>query len=61
MYKNNHTTSTKCKYHAAASRPKWCLSLNSKFICRINITNKNKVPTIKCNPLNPVAIKNIDL
>jgi len=23
MYKNNHTTSTKCQYQAAASNPKW--------------------------------------
>jgi len=25
MYKNNQTTSTKCQYHAAASKPKWCV------------------------------------
>ena len=29
------TTSTKCQYHAAASNPKWCAGLNSKFKCRI--------------------------
>ncbi len=24
IYKNNQTTSTKCQYQAAASKPKWC-------------------------------------
>jgi len=25
--KNNHTTSTKCQYHAADSNPKWCVDV----------------------------------
>jgi len=30
IYKNNHTTSTKSQYHAAASTPKWWMLLGQK-------------------------------
>lgn len=60
MNKNNHTTSTKCQYQAAAKNPTWCLALkwflNSRYNMAINII----VPTITCTPWNPVAIKNVD-
>lgn len=60
MYRNNHTTSTKCQYQAAASNPKWW-SLEkwiNKF--RKKQINKNVVPINTCSPWNPVAIKNVD-
>lgn len=54
--KNNHTTSTKCQYHAAASNPKWC-SLVKWFKYNLKRhTIKNNVPTITWKPWNPVAI-----
>jgi len=60
MYKNNHTTSTKCQYHAAASNPKWWIDEKWFIKCRTKQTNKNVVPIITWSPWNPVAIKKED-
>ena len=58
-YKNNHTTSTKCQYHIANSKPKWCFipkwpfhNLNKQYV-------KKHVPIITWKPWNPVATKKI--
>lgn len=59
-YKNNHTTSTKCQYHAAASNPKWWYEEKWFFIERIKQINKKIVPINTWIPWNPVAIKNVD-
>lgn len=58
--KNNHTTSTKCQYHAAASKPKWWVVVKWYFKSLSKHTNKKVVPIITWNPWNPVAIKKLD-
>ena len=57
--KNSHTTSTKCQYHIANSKPKWCFILKCPFHNLIKQINKKKVHTNTWNPWNPVAIKNV--
>jgi len=58
--KNNHTTSTKCQYHALRSNEiKWYEELNSVFIL-FAVIIKNIDPTITWIPWNPVAKKNVD-
>ena len=59
-YKNNHTTSTKCQYQAAASNPKWFSRVKWWFIKRNKQTVINNVPIITWNPWNPVAIKKVE-
>ena len=58
--KNNHTTSTKCQYHAAASKPKWWFFEKCVFKCLIKQTIIKHVPTKTWNPWNPVAMKNVE-
>ena len=60
MYKNNHTTSTKCQYQQANSNPKWWLLEKLPFSKRKKQTIKKKVPTKTWNPWNPVIIKKTD-
>ena len=60
IYKNNHTTSTKCQYHAAASNPKWCLAEKWQLYKRYKHTARNVVPIRTCKPWNPVATKNVE-
>lgn len=60
MYRNSHTTSTKCQYHAAASKPKWWFDEKCRVVCRSRHVIRNVVPMITCSPWNPVAIKNVD-
>jgi len=55
---NNHTTSTKCQYQAANSKPKNELVKKWYWSKRKKHTNKNKVPTNTWKPWNPVIIKN---
>jgi hypothetical protein len=52
--------STKCQYHAAASKPKWWEEEKCNKFIRKNMIIKNKVPIITCNPWKPVAIKKVD-
>lgn len=59
-YRNSQTTSTKCQYQAAASKPKWCFEVKWNFNCRTKHTRRNVEPIITCRPWNPVAIKKVD-
>jgi len=61
MLRNNHITSTKCQYQAAASNPKWWLDVKWYLISRRRQTDKNDDPMITCDPWNPVARKNVEL
>ena len=56
MNKNNQTTSTKCQYQAAASKPKWCFVVKWNFIYLNKQTVKKIVPIITWKPWKPVAI-----
>lgn len=60
MYRNNHTTSTKCQYQAAASNPKWWFDVKWYLISRRRHTSRNVEPIITWRPWNPVATKNVD-
>ena len=44
MNKNNHTTSTKCQYHAAQINPMWCLGEKWSLIFLNKQTIKNRIP-----------------
>lgn len=58
--KNNHTTSTKCQYQAAASNPKWWDDdIRFLFIRKREIIKK-VVPIITWIPWKPVVIKNVE-
>jgi len=58
--RNNQTTSTKCQYQDANSKPKWCLTVKWKFKNLIKQTNIKILPIITCSPCNPVKEKNAD-
>ena len=60
MNKNNHTTSTKCQYQAAASNPTWWEVEKWLTETRNRLTNKKRVPMITWSPWNPVATKNVE-
>ncbi len=60
LNRNNHTTSTKCQYQIAISRPKWCQEVKDELRARTRHTRRNKVPIKTCSPWKPVAIKNVD-
>lgn len=60
VYKNSHTTSTKCQYQAAASNPKWCDEEKWFIMIRIRHIKRNVDPIITWRPWNPVATKNVD-
>ena len=57
MNKNNQTTSTKCQYQAADSKPKWWLLVKWFKTIRIKETHKATVPINTWKPWNPVAMK----
>jgi len=59
-YRQIHTTSTKCQYHAAASNPKWWLFEKWWRYVRIKHTKRNEDPIKTWAPWNPVATKNVD-
>jgi len=59
VYRNNHTTSTKCQYHAAASNLKWWLIASCPLNIRIKLTAKNAVPISTWSPWNPVDTKKV--
>src|SRR5690606_9821127 len=50
MYRPSHTTSTKCQYQAAPSKPKWCSGVKSPRIKRYRITVSIEAPMITWNP-----------
>jgi len=59
-YRNSHTISTKCQYHAAHSNPiVWSLELSFFEFCS-RFVKRNKEPRITWRPWNPVAMKNTD-
>lgn len=60
VYRNNHTTSTKCQYHAAHSNPTMCGDEFLKLLNRISDTVRNVEPIITWIPWKPVAMKNVD-
>ena len=57
--RKSHTTSTKCQYQAAASKPKCCFGVKSPPIARIRHTNRKIVPMMTWKPWKPVAMKNV--
>lgn len=59
-YKQIHTTSTKCQYHAAASNPKWWLVEKWWEIVRHKHTKRKVDPISTWAPWNPVATKNVE-
>lgn len=59
-YRQIHTTSTKCQYQAAASKPKWWDLEKWDIIVRTKHTSRNVDPINTCAPWNPVATKNVD-
>src|ERR1700752_5189531 len=58
--KNNQTTSTKCQYQAAASKPKWRCGVNWPSLARNQHTIRKHVPTITWKPWKPVARKHVE-
>ncbi len=58
--RNSHTTSTKCQYHAAASKPKCCFGVKSPRDARIRQTVRKIVPTMTWKPWKPVAMKKVE-
>ncbi len=57
VYKNSHTTSTKCQYQIDNSTFMWCILLRIPALNR-NIDDVKKiVPTRTCIPWKPVAKK----
>jgi hypothetical protein len=59
-YRQIHTTSTKCQYQAAASKPKWWPVEKCDRIVRRRHTNRNVEPINTWSPWNPVATKNVE-
>ncbi len=59
-YRQIHTTSTKCQYHAAASSLKWCVFEKWVFRVRTRLIDRNRVPIITWTPWKPVDMKKID-
>ncbi len=60
MKRNSQTTSTKCQYQAAASRPKWWSGLKWPRQARKRQTARNQVPMITWKPWKPVAMKKVE-
>jgi hypothetical protein len=59
-YKNSQTTSTKCQYQAAHSKPTRWFDVLIIFLNRIIEIKRNVDPISTWMPWNPVAIKNVD-
>src|SRR3990170_837595 len=57
--RNSHTTSTKCQYQAAASKPKCCFGVKSPLLARTRQTIRKIVPTSTWKPWKPVAMKKV--
>lgn len=50
VYKNSHTTSTKCQYHAAHSNPVTCAGDVILLAIRLVVMVRNEVPISTCRP-----------
>src|SRR5206468_12394091 len=48
--RNSHTTSTKCQYQAANSKPRCCVGVNCPAIARTKHTIRKIEPTMTWNP-----------
>src|SRR5690606_25170036 len=55
-HRHSHTTSTKCQYQAAASKPKWCCGVKCPLIARNRQTARKMVPTMTWKPWKPVVM-----
>ena len=53
------TTSTKCQYHMAHSKPTWWLVEKCARVSRTRQINKKVVPIMTCSPWKPVATKKV--
>ena len=60
IYRKSHTTSTKCQYQAAASKPKWWLLEKWHIYIRYKQIRRKEVPMITWRPWNPVATKKVE-
>src|SRR4029077_10038688 len=56
--RNSHTTSTKCQYHAANSKPRCCVGVNWTATARDRQTGRKIGPMMTWAPWKPVAMKN---
>ncbi|MNP83168.1 hypothetical protein D3C76_1820330 [compost metagenome] len=59
MNNPTHTTSTKCQYQLAASKPKCFSGLKCPRRMRTNITLRMIVPRVTCAPWKPVSMKKV--
>src|SRR5215475_3537477 len=57
--RNSQTTSTKCQYHAANSKPRCCFGVKWPAIARARQTIRNIEPMITWAPWKPVAMKKV--
>src|SRR5215468_12733808 len=57
--RNSQTTSTKCQYQAANSKPRCCFGVKCPAIARTRQTIRKIEPIITCAPWNPVAMKKV--
>ena len=57
---NSQTTSTKCQYQLAASKPKWFSGEKWPRMHRSNMTKRMTVPRVTCIPWKPVNIKKVE-
>ena len=60
MKRNSHTTSTKCQYQAAASKPKWRCGREVALHGADQADDRKMVPTITWKPWKPVARKKVE-
>lgn len=60
IYRKIHTTSTKCQYQAAASKPKWWPWEKWDRYARSKQIDKKEVPIRTWRPWNPVATKKVE-
>src|SRR5450830_2024244 len=58
-YRPSQTTSTKCQYQAAPSKPKWCSGVKWPFSTRYKITDNMMAPMVTWKPWNPVNMKKV--
>ena len=58
--RNSQTTSTKCQYQAAASKPKWRSGVKWPARARNQQTIRKQVPTMTWKPWKPVARKKVE-
>src|SRR3954471_22461316 len=60
VQRNSHTTSTKCQYQAAASKPKCRSGVKCPARARNQQTIRKQVPTMTWKPWKPVARKKVE-